>query len=59
MTDNERDPPKVARSMEEVGRLLGISRARVMQLEHAALKKLARHPVLRQLAIDLGVVKED
>lgn len=46
------------RTVEEVAEIFGISRARVMQLEYRALRKLRRSPILRQAAIDAGVLPE-
>jgi DNA-directed RNA polymerase sigma subunit (sigma70/sigma32) len=51
------DRPAI-RSQEEIAKLFGITKARVSQIEQAALRKMARHPVLRQLAIDMGVLSE-
>jgi DNA-directed RNA polymerase sigma subunit (sigma70/sigma32) len=36
----------------------GLSRARIAQLERQALRKMARHPIMRQLAADAGIVDE-
>lgn len=42
----------------EVGKRLGLSKARVSELERIALRKLARHPVIRQLAEECGILQE-
>lgn len=39
----------------EVARLLGVSKAAVQQVEKRALRKLARHPAMRELAEAFGV----
>ncbi len=54
--------PRVQRGLAthaEIGKLLGITRARVWQLEQSALAKIAAHPVIRQLAVDYGLIPED
>ena len=45
-------------SQAEVARLFGISQCLVQQIEQAALRKLRRHPTIRQLAIDAGLLEE-
>jgi DNA-directed RNA polymerase sigma subunit (sigma70/sigma32) len=42
-------------TLQEVADLLGMSRSRVAQIEGKALRKLALHPILRQLAEDYGL----
>jgi hypothetical protein len=44
-------------TQEEVAALFGISKMRVSQLEQQALSKLARSPILRQFAKDLGLIR--
>ncbi len=51
--------PHEALSQAEVALVLGISRARVWQIEKKALAKLRRIPVLLQLARDCGLVAEE
>lgn len=46
-------------TQREVAERLGISRARVKQLEDRALRKLARHPDLIRLAVELGVLARE
>lgn len=46
-------------SQVEVAALLGISKQRVQQIEKAALEKLARNSLLRQLARDYRLLLED
>jgi transcriptional regulator with XRE-family HTH domain len=41
---------------KEVAKRMGISSARVHQIEMRALQKLKNHPVLQQLAADLGII---
>jgi DNA-directed RNA polymerase sigma subunit (sigma70/sigma32) len=47
------------RSDREVAAIVGLSQTRVMQLERRALDKLARHPLMRQLAVEMGIVAEE
>jgi DNA-directed RNA polymerase sigma subunit (sigma70/sigma32) len=42
-------------SQEEVGKIFGVSRARISQLEKSALDKLRRHPVMVALAREYGL----
>jgi DNA-directed RNA polymerase sigma subunit (sigma70/sigma32) len=42
-------------TLQEVADVLGLSRSRVAQIEGNALRKLALHPILRQLAEDYGL----
>jgi hypothetical protein len=48
----ERD--NALRTLEEVGRIVGLTKQRVGQIEKRAMEKLARHPVLRELARAAG-----
>jgi len=48
--------PLPVRSQAEVAALAGVSLARVKELETRALRKMAKSPVLKQLAEDLGIV---
>lgn len=55
-----RMPAKVAiRTCEEVGMILGVTRARVQQIEAGALLKLysgmRRDPVIRRMAAGMGI----
>jgi DNA-directed RNA polymerase sigma subunit (sigma70/sigma32) len=43
------------RTLEEVARIVGLTKQRVYQLERAALRKLAESTVLRNAAIELGI----
>jgi DNA-directed RNA polymerase sigma subunit (sigma70/sigma32) len=45
-------------TQQEAAHALGISRARVAQIEDAALRKIGEHPIMRQLAIDLKILEE-
>jgi DNA-directed RNA polymerase sigma subunit (sigma70/sigma32) len=41
--------------MEEVARIVGLTKQRVYQLEKVALRKLAESAILRKAAIELGI----
>ena len=47
------------RTLEEVAALLGITRARVWQIERAALAKMKRHPAILELAQEFGFTPEE
>jgi hypothetical protein len=42
------------RTLEEVGRIVGLTKQRVRQIEAAAFIKLYRSPILRRMAIEMG-----
>ena len=43
----------------EVARLLGMTRARVSQIEQAALAKLRRHPAIKEIAESYGLFSKE
>lgn len=53
LTDKWRTAEEVAAAMTRLG--FPMTRSRVLQIEERALGKIARDPVLRQYAADLGL----
>ena len=46
-------------TLKEIADRWGISKMRAQQIEASALAKLRRSPIIRQLAVEHGVIGED
>ena len=45
-------------TIRQLAEHFGLSRARILQIHDRALAKLARHPLMRQMAVDAGLLPE-
>jgi len=59
-TAKQRGPARIRRrlatlTLQEIADRLGISQVRCQQLEARALAKLRQHPLIRQLAEEMGI----